>query len=518
MKLGFVAYKNMISKPLNMVLSLLLLVLSVSLVTFVLQLSKQLNGQMDKNINPVDMVVGAKGSPLQLVLSSVLHIDTPTGNVKLEEAEQIMNHPFVGSAIPVSYGDNYKGYRILGTEPEYLERYEAVLQEGRLFDTSFEIVAGNAVAQKLRLKIGDKIISSHGLAAAGGEAHEDNPYTIVGILEPSGTVVDQLLICNLESIWDAHDHGDEGHDEEEHHHDDDHDDEGHQHSEEEHDHAKEEEHHHDDEHDHDHDDEGHHEGAHDHDDEGHQHGEEEHDHAKEEEHHHDDEHDHDHGDEGHHEEAHDHDDEGHQHSEDEHDHAKEEEHQHDDAEHGHEEEKEITSLLVKFKNPIGLVQLPRFINENTNMQAALPGFEIQRLLGLLGSGVKTLNGIAIAILLVSGFSIFISLLKTIRERRQELALLRTYGLGTRKLLFLVLFEGLFLAFIGFLLGWLLGRLALILASKYIESGYGYVLQINGPDFVELLLLGVTLLIAIIAVFLASTSIFKLNISKILGDA
>ena len=466
MRLGFIAYKNMVSKPLNMVLSLLLLVLSVSLVTFVLQLSGQLNGQMEKNITPVDMVVGAKGSPLQLVLSSVLHIDDPTGNIKLNEAEQIMKHPFVGSAIPVSYGDNYKGYRILGTELGYLERYGAVLNKGSLFDTSFEIVAGYAVAQKLGVNIGDKITSSHGLAAAGGEAHEDHPFTIVGILEPSGTVVDQLLICNLESIWDAHAHGVGEHEDNEQ-----------QETDGDHKHAGDEGHDHD-----------HEEGEHHHDDEDHHNDNDGHDHE---------EHEHNHG------------DEEHDHSE----HEAEGDHEHDI----HEEDREITSLLVKFKSPLGLVQLPRFINENTNMQAALPGFEIQRLIGLLGSGVKTLNGIAVAILLVSGFSIFISLLKTIRERRQELALLRTYGLNTRKLLFLVLFEGLFLAFIGFLLGWLLGRLALILASKYIESGYGYVLQINGPDFVELLLLGVTLVIAIIAVFLASKSIFKMNISKILSD-
>ncbi len=463
MRLWFIAYKNMISKPLNMVLSLLLLVLSVSLVTFVLQLSEQLNGQMSKNITPVDMVVGAKGSPLQLVLSSVLHIDVPTGNIKLNEAKQIMKHPFVGSAIPVSYGDNYKGYRILGTKPAYLDRYSTVLSEGRLFNTSFEIVAGSAVAKKLGLRLGDKVVSSHGLAAAAVDAaHEDHPYTVVGILEPSGTVVDQLLICNLESIWDAHDHEDEEHDIDEH---------GEKGSE----HAHEEEHHHE-------------EGEHDHEHE-HEHG--------------DDKHHHDHGDEEHHHEEHA--DEEHHHEEGEHD-------------HDHDEEKEITSLLVKFKNPLGLVQIPRSINENTNMQAALPGFEIQRLMGLLGSGVKTLNGIAIAILLVSGFSIFISLLKTIRERRQELALLRTYGLGTSRLLLLVLFEGLFLAFFGFLIGWLFGRLALILASQYIESGYGYVLQINGPNFAELLLLGATLLISIVAVILASTSIFKLNISKTLADA
>lgn len=425
MKLGFVAYKNMISKPLNMVLSLLLLVLSISLVTFVFQLSKQLNGQMDKNINPVDMVVGAKGSPLQLVLSSVLHIDAPTGNIKFNDAKKLMKHPFVGSAIPVSYGDNYKGYRILGTKPVYLERYGATLHEGRLYTAPFEIVAGSSVVKKLGLKLGDTITSSHGLAA-GGEEHGNHPFTIVGILKPSGTVVDQLLVSNLKSIWQAHDHG--GHDNQDESNGEDHHDKLH---------------------------ESHANGTH---------GNDEYTNGQE-----------------------------------------------------HDSEKEITSLLVKFKSPLGLVQLPRFINENTNMQAALPGFEIQRLTKLLGSGAKTLNGIALAILLVSGFSIFISLLKTIRERRQELALLRTYGLGTLKLLFLVLYEGLLLAFIGFLSGWLLGRLGLILTSSYMEASYGYVLAINGPDFMEWSLLGITLLIAIIAVILASTSIFKMNISKTLSD-
>ena len=449
MNLIYLAYRNMISKPLNLVLSLLLLVLSVTLVTFILQLSKQLNGQIDKNIDPIDMVVGAKGSPLQLVLSSVLHIDVPTGNIKLDEANSIKKHPFVGSAIPVSYGDNYKGYRILGTEFTYFESYGAVLKEGRYFEKSFEAVVGSSAAKKLGLKIGDVFTSSHGLLASSTDVHEDHPYTVVGLLESTGTVIDQLLICNLESIWDAHAHVDENHEE---------------HPGEEHDH---------------------------------EHGDEEHDHE-----HGDEEHDHEHGDEEH----------DHEHGDEEHDHES-----HGNEVDDHDKELEITSLLVKFKSPLGLVQLPRFINENTNMQAALPGFEIQRLMGLLGTGVTTINGIAIAILLVSGFSIFISLLKTIRERRQELALLRTYGLGTQKLLRLVLLEGLLLAFLGFLFGWLLGRLALIGASSYLESGYGYVLQIKGPDLVEFLFLGVTLLIAVVAVLLASTSIFKLNISKTLAD-
>ncbi|MEM8509828.1 MAG: ABC transporter permease, partial [Bacteroidota bacterium] len=231
MNLAYLAYRNMISKPLNLILSLLLLVLSVLLVTFILQLSKQLNGQIDKNIDPVDMVVGAKGSPLQLVLSSVLHIDVPTGNIQLGEANTIKNHPFVGSAIPVSYGDNYKGYRILGTELAYFESYGAVLKEGRYFEQTFEAVVGSSVAKKLGLKIGDVFTSSHGLVAANAHAHEDHPYTIVGLLEPTGTVLDQLLVSNLQSVWDAHAHEDE--EEEAHDHEGDdhegHDHEGHDH-------------------------------------------------------------------------------------------------------------------------------------------------------------------------------------------------------------------------------------------------------------------------------------------------
>ncbi len=443
MNLVYLAYRNMVSKPLNLVLSLMLLLLSVSLVTFALQMSQQLDQQLNKNIAPFDMVVGAKGSPLQLVLSSVLHIDNPTGNIKLKEASLIEKNPLVQKAIPVSYGDNYKGYRILGTEVEYLDFYDAQVNDGRLFEKSFEAVVGSSVAKKLNLKIGDTFVSSHGLSDAG-HAHDEQPYTVVGILKPTGTVVDQLLVTNLESIWDAHNHGDE-----------------HEHEEDEHDH--------DDHSDHDHDD---------HDHGGHEHG---------------DEYEHD-------------DHEGHDHE------------GHDHSKHEIDENTEITSLLVKFKSPLGMVQIPRSINENTNMQAALPGFEINRLMNLLGSGVQTINWIALVILLVSGLSIFISLLKTIRERKQELALLRTYGLNTGQLLTLALLEGSFLAVIGFILGWFLGRLGIIGVSSYMESSYGYGLQVSGPEMTELILLVLIFAVAIIASLLASLSIFKLDVAKTLSDA
>ncbi|MEM6866085.1 MAG: FtsX-like permease family protein, partial [Bacteroidota bacterium] len=185
--------------------------------------------------------------------------------------------------------------------------------------------------------------------------------------------------------------------------------------------------------------------------------------------------------------------------------------------HQEDENREITSLLIKFKSPLGMVQLPRFINENTTMQAALPGFEINRLMGLLGAGASTINGIALAILLVSGLSIFISLLKTIRERRQELALLRTYGLRPQELLGLALMEGFFLACIGFVLGWTLGRIGVWGASQYTQAAYGYVLQVRGPEPMELYFMAIILALAFVASILASLSIFKLNVAKTLSD-
>ena len=485
MKLFYLAYKNMVSKPLNLLLSILLLLLSVALVTFSLQVSDQLKGQLNKNIEPFDMVVGAKGSPLQLVLSSVLHIDNPTGNIKLKETRVLQKHPFVETTIPVSYGDNYKGYRILGTVPKYLDFYNAELAEGELYKKSFEVVVGSSAAQRLNLKIGDTFVGSHGLAEGEVDVHDEHPYIVKGILKPTGSVIDKLLITNLESIWDAHDH--EGHDH----------DEDHKHEEEGH-----EDHDHDHDEDHKHEEEGHEDHDHDH-DKDHKHEEKGH-----EDHDHDHDKDHKHEEEGH--EGHDHD---HDHDHDHyHDHEGHEDHHEDDG------EKEITSLLVKFKNPLGTVQLPRFINENTNMQAALPAFEVQRLTGLLGSGAQTINGIALAIMLVSGLSIFISLLKTIRERKQELALLRTYGLQIGQLLWLAVLEGIFLSFIGFVFGWILGRLGILGASQYMEASYGYGLQVNAPDKLELLLLGLIFAIAIIASLLASLSIFKLNVAKTLSDA
>ncbi len=411
----YLAYKNLISKPLNTLLSILLLMLSISLATFVLQVRNQLNHHLESNIKPFDMVIGAKGSPLQLVLSSVLHIDNPTGNISLKKAISIAKNPMVKEMIPVSYGDNYKGIRILGTTNEYLTKYEASLQEGRLYEKPFEVVIGSGVSKKDNLQVGDTFLSSHGLAEKGLETHNEKPFIITGILKPTSTIIDHLIITNLESIWEVHEHNDEPH-----------------------------------------------------------------------------------------------------HQEEEHKGEHVDEHSNHKDQSG--EEREITSLLVKFRNPLGALQMSRFINDETTMQAALPKFEIKRLMGFLGIGFQTINGIAIAILLVAGLSIFINLIKTVRERKQELALLRTYGANTFQLIKLVFLEALFLSLLGATVGWFLGRISIRFFSIFTEDVYGYHFVFSLPTTKELIILILVILTTLLAAILASLSLFKLNVSKTISDA
>ena len=116
--------KNIFNKPLSSAISLALLILGIGIISLLLQLNYLIKDQMDNNLKGIDMVVGAKGSPLQLILSSVYHIDSPTGNISLEDAEKISSNRMVGSSIKLLYGDNYKGFRIVGTEKKFIELYD----------------------------------------------------------------------------------------------------------------------------------------------------------------------------------------------------------------------------------------------------------------------------------------------------------------------------------------------------------------------------------------------------------
>ena len=172
-------------------------------------LENQLSDKFNKNIKDIDFVLGAKGSPLQLILANVYHIDAPTGNIKVSEAQKIIKNPTVKEAIPLAYGDNYKGWRIVGTTPRYAEFYEVKLKEGKVFETPFEVTVGSYAAKELGLKLGQTFKSNHGLDKEGEEEEgHDQLFTVVGIYEASGTVIDRLILTPVESIWEVHDHGD----------------------------------------------------------------------------------------------------------------------------------------------------------------------------------------------------------------------------------------------------------------------------------------------------------------------
>lgn len=203
MSLARLAWKLLAARPAASLLSLLLLALGWAAVGFVLLVSEQLDERVQKDLAGIDLVVGAKGSPLQILLAGVFHVDVPTGNIPLATLEQMRRHPLVAEVIPLSLGDSLQGWRIVGSEPSYLTRYGARLAAGRTVQRRMEAVLGHEVARATGLKPGDHFVGSHGLGGAG-DAHGDHPFTVVGVLERSGTVLDRLALTDLESVWHVH--------------------------------------------------------------------------------------------------------------------------------------------------------------------------------------------------------------------------------------------------------------------------------------------------------------------------
>ena len=188
--------------------NVLLFALGTALIALVLNVSQQMERNFTRNLAGIDLVVGAKGSPLQLVLSAVLHADVPTGNIALKDAQELEKNPMIKTAIPVALGDNIQGYRIVGTTPAYAAHYNATLAEGRMFQNTMEAVLGADVAKRLPFKVGQKFAGSHGLTP-GGEVHDFAPYTVTGILKPTGTVLDRLVLTPVDSVWYVHENDDD---------------------------------------------------------------------------------------------------------------------------------------------------------------------------------------------------------------------------------------------------------------------------------------------------------------------
>jgi putative ABC transport system permease protein len=319
------AWRYLWSNPLTAALNLLLLTLGLAAVTFVLRASAQVEAGLKRDLAGIDLVVGAKGSPMQIMLAGVFHLDAPTGNIPLATLDLLKRQPLVAQVVPLSLGDSLRGFRIAGTTPDYLGLYGARLERGVLWTRPMQAVLGAEVARATGLQPGDRFAGSHGLAEGGG-AHGEQPFEVVGVL-------DRLVLTDLASVWEVH--------------------------------------------------EEHHAG-----------------------------------------EAHD----------------------------GHDDKREITLALVRYRSPLAAVSLPRWINAQEGLQAAAPALETARLMRLVGAGTEVLRGFGVVLLVAAGLSVWVALLHAVRARQGDLAMLRMLGAPASRVAALVALEALLLASLATLLG------------------------------------------------------------------
>ena len=406
MNLLKISWSNIKHKPLNTLLSIVLLSFGIGIISMMLLLKTQISEKFDRNIKDIDFVLAAKGSPLQSMLANIYHVDVPTGNIKVSEARRIIKNPMVAEAIPLAYGDNYEKFRIVGTNEKYPNHYGCTLADGKLFSAPFEVTIGADVAGETGLKLGSTFTSVHGYdnAAEDADAHHHQVFTVMGIFARSNSVIDNLILTPVETTWMVHEHPEE---------------------------------------------------------------------------------------------------------------PMADSLSSDTTR--AEPEREMTAYLIKKRNKGAFGMLSKQ-TEDTTMQLANVAVENSRLMNNFGLGLSTITAIAIVIMVISFISIFISLFNSMRERRYELALMRTMG-GTRATLFtLIIQEGLLLVTLGYVIGLLLSRAGLLVLSHFMKESFHFGLDNLAVSTQELALLGLTLLVGLLASAIPAWQALKIDISKTLTNA
>ncbi len=202
MNLATLSASYLRARPLNTALSVILLALGVATVVLLVLVVGQAEERMHRDARGIDLVVGAKGSPMQLMLAGIYHLDAPAGNIPLAAARALEKNRFIKKAMPLALGDSWKGHRIVGAARAYAEHYGAELRAGRFYDKPMEAVLGADVAARTGVKVGDAFKGAHGLGSEGDE-HEQ-AYTVVGVLAKSNAVIDRLVLTSIESVWHVH--------------------------------------------------------------------------------------------------------------------------------------------------------------------------------------------------------------------------------------------------------------------------------------------------------------------------
>lgn len=376
MSLWHIAWGYLWNRKFTSALTILSVALGVGLIYSVLTLREETRKRFEEEGQSFDIVVGAKGSPLQLVLSALYFMDAPTGNIRLSDYEAIKKNEDVAAAFPISMGDTYRGFRIVGTTTDLFsytwtnpvsgeKRKPFNLADGRLFEKPMETVLGSAVARAEGLNVGDSFIGSHGfieLPDGVREDHAENPYTVVGILEPSGSPNDRAVFADLASVWDVH---------------------GQKHT------------------------------------------------AAAE-----------------------------------------------SAADDHEENLEVTAVLVSLESPTLRFQFVEFVNDTYNAMATIPINQIQNLYAsLLGTAKSILLSVGYLVVIISAISILIGLYLSILQRRRDLAIMRALGASAYEIVGSVLIEAFLVTVLGVIAGWFVGNVATWGIGLYLTRQYGLTIDV-----------------------------------------
>ncbi|WP_329888553.1 ABC transporter permease [Stenotrophomonas sepilia] len=204
------AWASLRSRALSVGLTVLVITLSVVLLLGVERVRTQAHEGFASTVSGTDLIVGARSGPVNLLLYSVFHIGDPTNNVSWQSYQELSALPQVKWAVPLSLGDSWRGYRVVGTSDGYFEHYRygaghaLAFASGRPFDDLYDVVIGAEVAQAQKVGLGDQIVLAHGTGAVTLATHADKPFRVAGILQRTGTPVDSSLLVSLAAIEAIH--------------------------------------------------------------------------------------------------------------------------------------------------------------------------------------------------------------------------------------------------------------------------------------------------------------------------
>lgn len=494
MRLSRLALAYAARRPLATLLVVLLLAAGTAIAALTLLVAREVEARLTRDARGIDLVVGAKGSPLQLVLAGVYHVDVPPGNIPLSAVSDLRRHPMVASAIPLALGDSYRGHRIVGTEPALVEHYGGRLAAGALWSAPMEAVLGSEAARESGLGVGATFVGSHGLSESGGD-HAQAPYRVVGVLQPSGTVMDRMVLTSIESVWEVHEAHGAGAD-----------------------HARPAP------------SEAppsdgqrlggaaaHARGATAHPVDGHRlaadAGTGHADHAQ-------------HSRDDRRQDSHRH-----------HDHHRDDPHRKGDVTGGvagtratggatdeaasgashAEDPREVTMALVRYASPLAAAGLAREINTTTSLVAASPALETARLMTVFGLGLDVLRGFAWLLIGASTLMLFVALAQALDERRYDLAILRALGAHRGQVAFVLLAESSLLAATGAVAGLVLAHVAAIAIGALVPAAAPLAVAARTFHADQALVAGIALAAGILAAGWPAWQAYRLDVAAALAD-